>query len=297
MRSAPPTLSLLVPLLLLAPVAAFGQQGGLPWHPGDAPPVVAGLRLGASRAEIDSVMGKPQTVRTVAPGMQVFAYGSRRVGVLFSQALGLAAVYLGSPDEGDVGGVRVGDSDQSVAARWGQPASRQDNLDVYGVGAWYVALALDSTRTRVTLLAVARADEPTEAAEGPYDSTADAPHDIETALQTSRGDHKLVLLDFGANWCLDCLVLDRLFQDSTVAPFLASHFRVVHVDVGQFDRNLDVSDTYGSPIGKGVPAVVVLSPSGEVVASTKDGSLEAARNETAAQILQLLQTWAAAVHH
>ncbi|MGD8241019.1 MAG: thioredoxin family protein, partial [Armatimonadota bacterium] len=93
------------------------------------------------------------------------------------------------------------------------------------------------------------------AAEGPYDPTADAHQDIEDALRQSQGDQKLVLLDFGANWCVDCLVLDELFQDSKVAEFLQANFRVVHIDVGEFDRNLDISDTYGNPIANGVPAV------------------------------------------
>ncbi|MGD2136579.1 MAG: hypothetical protein PVF27_10480, partial [Gemmatimonadales bacterium] len=60
--------------------------------------------------------------------------------------------------------------------------------------------------------------------------------------------------------------------------------------------NLDISDTYGTPIANGVPAVVVLTPSGEVVASTADGSLESARTATPQKILQFLQSWVSAAH-
>jgi len=36
--------------------------------------------------------------------------------------------------------------------------------------------------------------------------------------------------------------------------FLDDHFHVVNVDVGNWDRNLDVSQRYGSPIDGGIPA-------------------------------------------
>src|SRR5437899_157532 len=81
-------------------------------------------------------------------------------------------------------------------------------------------------------------------AQGPYDNHADAHKDIEAALRQARADDRLVLLDFGANWCLDCIVLSRLFEDKTVRSFLQDNFHVVQVDVGNWDRNLDVSISY-----------------------------------------------------
>lgn len=293
--------ALRVPLVLAAFRVAFAsaavgqQQGALPWRAGDDPPLVAGLALGASRTTIDSALGQPERSRSVGPGVQLLGYGSRGIALLYSEAESLAAVYLIAREAGDIGGMRVGDSGDSVAARWGNPSGVQDGVAVYQVGRWVVLVRLDSTRSRVQLLGLGRAAEESAAeAEGPFDSTANARQDIEAALRESRTDHKLVLLDFGANWCLDCLVLDRLFRDSTVAGFLGANFRVVHIDVGRFDRNLDVSRTYGSPTEGGVPAVVVLSPAGDVVATTRDGSLESARSATGAQILNFLRSWVAA---
>jgi thioredoxin 1 len=281
--------------LVVAPAAVGQQQGRLPWRAGDAPPTVAGLGLGAARRTIDSVLGAPESVRALSPGVEMLRYDSRGIALVYSKVDSLAVAYLVTREAGNVGGTRVGDTRDSVVARWGDPTGVQDNTTLYQVGRWAILVWLDSTRSRVRLLGVARvAEEPGAEAAGPYDSTADARQDIDAALRESRNDHKLVLLDFGANWCLDCLVLDRLLRDSTVAPYLGANFRVVHVEVGRFDRNLEISRAYGSPIEGGVPAVVVLSPAGVVVATTKDGSLESARTATAAQILRFLHSWVAA---
>lgn len=290
MRSAPYLLLLLTSAQLVAPHRAFGQHGKLPWQPGDAPPAVAGLHLGAARATIDSLLGKPESVQTVNPGQQLLGYRTRGIALLCSDRDSLLVAYIASPEAGDIGGVRVGDSRDSVVARWGEPTGAQENLDVYQVGRWVIVVQFDPARGHVQLLGVGPAAEE-ETEEGPFDATADAHADIEHALNESRADRKLVLLDFGANWCLDCQVLEKLMEDSAVAAFLSTNFRVVHVDVGEFDRNLDISKAYGSPIDKGVPAVVVLSPSGDTVASTKDGSLESARSVTAQEILAYLQSW------
>ena len=128
---------------------------------------------------------------------------------------------------------------------------------------------------------------------GPYDGAAVPQADIEAALASARQDGKRVLLDFGANWCPDCLVLSRLFEDPTVNAYIQDHFYTVKIDVGNWDKNLDVVQKYGNPIKKGIPAVVVLTPGGEILATTDDGALANARTASAADIMGFLKIWAA----
>jgi thiol:disulfide interchange protein len=148
-------------------------------------------------------------------------------------------------------------------------------------------------RLSISLIALAVLVIPLWAGQGHYDPTRKPRADISAALTKARSDKKLVLLDFGADWCLDCVVLSALFRDKTVAPYLNQHFHVVQIDIGEWNRNLDVSREYGDPIKKGVPAVVVLSPLGSTVASTGNGALSTARNAKASDILKLLQSWVA----
>jgi len=132
----------------------------------------------------------------------------------------------------------------------------------------------------------------TKTASGPYNEQADAKADIAAALALARKDHKNVFLDFGGNWCGDCIVLARLLDDPSVKPFYEANFHEVRIDVGRFNKNTDLSDQYGGVIGQGVPAIVILAPDGHVVDTTKDGSYENARHFTAAQVLDSLKKWA-----
>jgi thiol:disulfide interchange protein len=127
----------------------------------------------------------------------------------------------------------------------------------------------------------------------PYDEKAIPQNDIDAALRLAKGDGKLVLLDFGANWCADCIVLATLFEDPSVKPYLDENFYVVHIDVGYWDKNLDTSQLYNNPIEKGIPAVVILTGDGQTIATTKDGALANASKATASEILGYLKDWVA----
>jgi len=116
-----------------------------------------------------------------------------------------------------------------------------------------------------------------QAADWPYDEKADAGADVRHALAAARADHKNVLLVFGANWCQDCRALDKAMHGNS-AQLLAGKFDVVKIDIGNFDKNLDLAKRYGNPIEKGIPAVAVVSADDRVIYSTKGGELADARH-------------------
>ncbi len=115
------------------------------------------------------------------------------------------------------------------------------------------------------------------AASLPYDESADAKATVRQALSAAASDQRPVLVIFGANWCEDCRALDQALKSGRNAELIAGSFRVVKVDVGRFDRNLDLDRTYGDPIRKGIPAAVVLSADDRVLYATKAGELANAR--------------------
>lgn len=115
------------------------------------------------------------------------------------------------------------------------------------------------------------------AAAMPYDPAADARQDVRQALVAAKAAGVPVLVIMGANWCEDCRALDVALNSGKNAELIPRHFKVVKVDVGNFDRNLDLSAAYGNPIKKGIPAAVVLSPDNQVLYATRGGELSNAR--------------------
>ena len=116
-----------------------------------------------------------------------------------------------------------------------------------------------------------------DAAPGPYDEAADARADIRAAQAAAAQAKAPVLVVFGANWCGDCKVLDQAFKEGASAPLIARHFKVVKVDVGKFNRNVDIAEALGVPLKSGIPAVAVLSDQGQAVYATRAGELADAR--------------------
>ena len=127
--------------------------------------------------------------------------------------------------------------------------------------------------TFITLAAfVSHAETPS------YDEAADAKAEIRASLAEAAQVNKPVLVVFGANWCGDCRILDMSFKAGESAALIQKNFRVVKVNVGRFDRNVDIAESYGVPLRKGIPAVAVLSPRGQVLYATRGGELADARN-------------------
>jgi len=124
-----------------------------------------------------------------------------------------------------------------------------------------------------------------------YPASPDAKAEIAEAIHKATGTHKHVLVVFGANWCFDCHVLDEAFHSQEISPTVEKSFEVVHVDIGQMDKNLDIAKQYDVPLDRGVPALAVLESDGKLLFSQKRGEFEAARSMAPEDILEFLNKW------
>src|SRR5439155_22719534 len=72
----------------------------------------------------------------------------------------------------------------------------------------------------------------------PYDEGANADAAVTAAFARAQKSHKRVLIDLGANWCVDCIVLANFLKLPEMQRFMAVHYEVVTEVVGPFNRNL-----------------------------------------------------------
>ncbi len=121
--------------------------------------------------------------------------------------------------------------------------------------------------------------------------TDDARGEIRQALGRAAKAHKRVLVVFGADWCYDCHVLDKAFQREDIAAVLRPSFEVVHVDVGEGNKNQDLMNEYEVPMKRGIPAIAVLDSSGKLLYSQKNGEFERARALGPEDLLEFLKKW------
>jgi len=124
-----------------------------------------------------------------------------------------------------------------------------------------------------------------------YPAPAQAKADLAAALKTAAASHKRVLLDFGGNWCPDCVVLDGYFHNPANRPILEANFVLVHVNIGKMDENLEIAEKYAVPLDKGVPALAVLDEKGKLLYSQKGGEFEAMRRMESSAVTKFLVQW------
>jgi thioredoxin 1 len=124
-----------------------------------------------------------------------------------------------------------------------------------------------------------------------YPPAADAKKEIIEAIRAAAAAHKRVLVVFGANWCYDCHVLEEAFHSPEISPTVEKSFEVVHVDIGQADKNLDIAKQYDVPLDRGVPAIAVLGNDGKLLFSQRRGEFEATRSMAPEDILDFLDKW------
>ena|SRR2546423_6300623 len=124
-----------------------------------------------------------------------------------------------------------------------------------------------------------------------YPADADAKKEIDDALKSAAADKRRVMLIFGGNWCYDCHVLDQALHEGEAGQIVKDRFLLVHVDIGEGDKNLDLLANYKIPLEKGVPAVAILDGDGKLLYSSGEGEFEAARSMLRKDLVTFLNRW------
>jgi thiol:disulfide interchange protein len=123
---------------------------------------------------------------------------------------------------------------------------------------------------------------------GPYDRHADPAADFDQALREAGAANRFVLVLFGANWCPECRGLEEQIGKEPLRGLLAERFVLVHVDIGNWDRNMDFVARFGTPVDNGIPAIAIVGPGGEVRFVSTAGEMANASSKTNGELTQWL---------
>jgi len=128
----------------------------------------------------------------------------------------------------------------------------------------------------------------------PYNEAADGKAQVAAARARAKAQHKLLLIDLGGNWCLDCRLLAGAMELPGLREFLARKYEIVTVDVGRFDKNLDVAAKYGlkDHFGGGVPSVLIVDPRTDTLQNAgRTAALADARTLSPQALSDWLASW------
>jgi thiol-disulfide isomerase/thioredoxin len=116
---------------------------------------------------------------------------------------------------------------------------------------------------------------------------------VAKARARAAKEHKLLLIDLGGNWCGDCRVLAGTLELPEVKRFVDRHYVLVTVDVGRFDKNLQVPAAYGiTKRLEGVPSLLVVDPkTNKLLDGGHVSALADARHMTPQALADWLAQW------
>jgi hypothetical protein len=87
----------------------------------------------------------------------------------------------------------------------------------------------------------------------------------------------------------DCYALDYAFHHPRITPLLDANYKVVHVNVGKFDTNLDLAKKYSINLEKGIPNLAIIDSQEKVITSSPEFSK--ARVMTEDDVIDFLNKW------
>ena len=128
----------------------------------------------------------------------------------------------------------------------------------------------------------------------PYDAARLAGEALDAAEAQARATGKRVLAVFGADWCPDARRFASVLAAPALESFLTERFAPVLINVGRYDRNLDLAARYGLATIEGAPAVVVADADRRVINAGGVYDWRTARSRRPQEIADFLAVYAEA---
>ena len=127
-----------------------------------------------------------------------------------------------------------------------------------------------------------------DAADLPYKSDVDARTAIYAGKERAAESGKMLMVTFGANWCPDCLTLQKNLRAPETRAYAERNFEMVNIDVGDSAKSARVEHDLGMTMNT-IPLAVFYSSDGQPICDTQRGELTPSRHYSSREILGFLR--------
>ena len=125
----------------------------------------------------------------------------------------------------------------------------------------------------------------------PYNGEIYSESDIERFLDSSINKSKQPIIIFGGNWCPDCRILEGTLQLPTIKKYMIEHYEILHVDVGRYDKNMNLISYFKIPKEEGVPRVLVFDTNKNILNMESTKEWTTARDRKQQEIFNYFQAF------
>lgn len=123
----------------------------------------------------------------------------------------------------------------------------------------------------------------------PYNGEEYSAEQINNFLDETLQQSKQPILIFGGNWCPDCRILDGTLQLPTIKKFMNKNYNIMHIDVGRYDKNMELMSFFEIDKEKGVPRVLVFDNKKNLLNSSSTREWTTARERNFQDIFDYFQ--------
>jgi thioredoxin 1 len=127
-----------------------------------------------------------------------------------------------------------------------------------------------------------------EATNLPYNSDVDARSAFEAGKARAAASGKMLMVTYGANWCPDCLALERNLRDPETRAYAERNFEMVNIDVGDSAKSTRVARDLDVDV-KSIPLAMFYASDGKPICDTQRGELKPSRHYSSREILGFLR--------
>ena len=125
----------------------------------------------------------------------------------------------------------------------------------------------------------------------PYSGGLVSETQLDLFLKTSILQNKQPVVIFGANWCPDARVFSSVLNLALVAEFIEKYYRILHVNVENYDQNTNLMNYLGDENLKGLPLVLIFDKNRKLLNLSQSREWRTTRDRDPQDIIDYFQSF------